>query len=516
MYDELESLCRSISSKQFWPEGWIAVKRELQTDSAPKETLRLTALELLLRPTDLVQRVRSIVLSQEMRGYDLDYSEGNAAQPLEVIMAQTEALARSLGKAAAMDTSALEELLPDLLTSQGRLWSFGCGLAEGSDQPEAIWSRLTNQLIAPEKTEKRVETLCGFINELHKANPLLANVLLDRTVENDGLAPWYPRFEASIPIDKQGVARLMHSLTAGKTPIAAYRSLAWGGATSSISGDDLSQLVTEIAARSNGFDVGLEITAMRIHSYPDKAKCSGDIIDAGRKLLRHIEFSKELDNHDYNLAAVVQACLAGDDSTELTKQICRKLKNAVAKPGFYSFNHGYLLESLLIVQPSATLDEFLGVQEYEHEAGCRIFDYVWSWNKNPLDVVPPEQVVAWCRQDSQVRFPRIAAFITVSRNIDKPGERAWSEAALQLLKDAPDRSAVLKEFVNQLVDIHSWSGSRAAVIEANAKLLDQLIDYPDSRVVDFLLDEKRRIHEVIESERTREDSFDKQRDERFE
>jgi hypothetical protein len=87
---------------------------------------------------------------------------------------------------------------------------------------------------------------------------------------------------------------------------------------------------------------------------------------------------------------------------------------------------------------------------------------------------------------------------------------------LQLLRNAPDPTAVLKEFVNQLVDIHSWSGSRAAVIEANAKLLDLLVYHADSRVVDFLLGEKSRIHEIIELEKTRGDLFDKQRDERFE
>ena len=302
MFDELENLSRLISAKKFWPEGWVAAKRLLQLGSG-KETVRLSQLESLLRPTNLVQRVKSVVLSTGIKHFDVDYFEDGSAQDLQQKIERTEELARSLGKAVALDETTLEELLPELVTGEGRLWSFGRGLAEGSDKPEVIWNKLANQLSGE---GSRVEIFCGLINALHAINSNLANALLDKSAEDERLLSWYPRLEASIPVNKEGVSRLMRSLMLKKTPIAAYRSLAWGGAIASVSGEDLIRLITEISARPSGFDVALEIIAMRIHFYPDKTQCPEEVISAGRELLRHIEFSKELDNHDYNLAAVVQ------------------------------------------------------------------------------------------------------------------------------------------------------------------------------------------------------------------
>ena len=87
---------------------------------------------------------------------------------------------------------------------------------------------------------------------------------------------------------------------------------------------------------------------------------------------------------------------------------------------------------------------------------------------------------------------------------------------MHLLQNAPNRIAVIKAYMNQLIDITSWSGSKAAVIELNVKLLDDLRNYPDPSVIDFVASEKKRIQEIIDAARRDDEFLDRHSGERFE
>ena len=58
---------------------------------------------------------------------------------------------------------------------------------------------------------------------------------------------------------------------------------------------------------------------------------------------------------------------------------------------------------------------------------------------------------------------------------------------------APDRVEVLKQFVRRFRPI-TWNGSRAAIIESNAELLNVLEVYPDPAVVKFVAEDVRETH----------------------
>jgi hypothetical protein len=79
----------------------------------------------------------------------------------------------------------------------------------------------------------------------------------------------------------------------------------------------------------------------------------------------------------------------------------------------------------------------------------------------------------------------------------------------------PDRVAVLKEFVRRFSPM-SWSGSRATIMAASAKLLDELEGYSDPTFIEFVAQEKVRLGKEIETERRAENLADKSADERFE
>jgi len=62
----------------------------------------------------------------------------------------------------------------------------------------------------------------------------------------------------------------------------------------------------------------------------------------------------------------------------------------------------------------------------------------------------------------------------------------------------------------------SWSGSLAVILESNAKLLNELDEYPDPAVVQFVTQEKVRLGKAIETERRAETLADRERNACFE
>jgi len=519
MYDELEHVCDALSGDTFWPDGWRAVRMTLKFDSAglkPDLTARLSSLEKRLRPKDLVQRVRALVLSEDLSGLDFDDFDDKGANDLDAEMRRTAAIARALGNAVAADEGILGELLAELVSGSGRhLMSFGQGLLEGTPDPKALWRELVAGLAATVERTRNVQILFGFLNAAHEKDPQLADAFLDDAVQDETLAAWYPMLQGAVRIDKRGVDRLKSSLALGKTPIARYQSLAWGRATDPISGQDLKELVLTIAAKPDGFGVAVEILQMRLHS--DKEKNQGhapETIVAGRELLRRLTFTMKNDREHRDLGRISKSCLVGEDGAAVTRKICSRLKDSVSKYETRVFDHSDLLQGLFSVQPAAALDGLCAGDAAELKRGIRLIEQIRSYNKNPLDAVPDNELFGWCDQEPAARYPAVAAAITISSSADETGPR-WTNRAIRLLEKAPDRVAVLKQFI-RLFRPTSWSGSRATIMASNAKLLDELEEHQDPVVAEFVAQEKVRFAKEIEAERRAETLEDRAIDERFE
>ena len=136
MHDELESLCRRFAADGFWREGWAACRETMLFDNdrlTPEAISRLSALEADLRPSNLPERVRAVVLGDTSGGLDLeeiDAGDDGAGSTERLV-----AIARELGAAVAADDAAFAELLPDLVRGGNRAWAFGRGLAGASPDP---------------------------------------------------------------------------------------------------------------------------------------------------------------------------------------------------------------------------------------------------------------------------------------------------------------------------------------------------------------------------------------------
>jgi len=314
IHDDLERVCRAISQKCFWTDGWVAIRQITFYDSkgfSPEKSARLASLEVLLRPRDLVQKVRSMVLSEDMIYVGLD-SVDNGTSDVGKTMAQVQEMAHDLGKAVAVDQGTFTELLPELIGGRSQqLWIFGGGLAEGTEEPHAIWNQLVTHLAATPTDKLRPYVFCGFLNALHAINPKLFSVLLDDALENETLAPWYPVLETSVGIEKEGVDRLMRSLELGKAWIGTYNGLVGGGVTHQISGPDFNSLLLRISGRPGGLDIAIEILYMRLSSEEGRRQSStSEIIDIGCELMRQLGFAKKRDvGSEYRLGIIASVAL---------------------------------------------------------------------------------------------------------------------------------------------------------------------------------------------------------------
>jgi len=518
-YEDLERVSHAISKCCFWTEGWIAVRQTIKFDSTGFSTdisNRLGSLEELLRPRDLVQNVRSIVLREAVifTGVDSMYDRAN---DVGKTMLQVQTVSRDLGKAVAADQEAFAVLLPELVWGNTeQLWNFGTGLAEGAEEPRAIWNRLLSGLMTAKADKRNPHVFRGFLSGLRTVNPKLLNDLLDDSLEHETLVQWYPVLQTAVGIDKYGVNRLMRSLELGKIRIGMYGNLVFGGVTHQMSGQDFNNLVLRIGAEPGGWQVAVEILGMRLSFDEGRSQSSdSEIIEVGCELLRQIRFDKKRDvTSEYRLRMIARDCLVGQKGVETVQEICKRLKEAVAKSETYASYHSDLLQVLLTTQPLATLQAMCGEDHEDLQLGLGVLDDTAQLRRKPFDLVPQVDLLSWCDQQPKTRYSAAARGVTAFQ-ASGDGRQQWTDTALKLLDKAPDRVEVLKNLIRQFSPV-GWTGSRASIVELNAKLLDDLASYPDSALAEFISQEKTRHAQAVQVERQTEALFERARDERFE
>jgi hypothetical protein len=519
-YDALERVSRAIVENGHWGEGWLEVCDTLRFDHkelSPEVRARLLALEQLLRPKDLVQKVRAVLLGEHVSIVDPDDFDYEAEPDAVAAYERTDEIAQALGKAVATDEEALDELIPELLNGRGRLWLIGRGLAVGASDPEALWKRLVGQFAATPERNRNVQVLRGFLESLQTLNPSLVESLLDETVEDEVLAPQLPALQTAVAVNEAGVKRLMRALATGKTPANEFGCLAFGRSSDPIPGSQMRALVASVAAKPGGFHVALEVLHMRLYSEEAQHRPPDlDLAQAGRDLLERFSFdhNRERDN-GHRLKLVMQNALTGSEGAETARLICQRFKIAVSKGETYAFHHGGLVRGLFSVQPFIVLNALLDGDEADARAGIKIINAIAGIHENPLDVVPDDQLLAWCNGQPLTRYPIAASLVTVVREGGEGAVVRWTPIAQGLLEAAPDKAAVLDQLIRRFIP-RSWSGSHATIMAARAELLTGLKDHPDRGLSEHAMRAHARLQRQVEDERRSETERYKATDERFE
>jgi hypothetical protein len=129
--------------------------------------------------------------------------------------------------------------------------------------------------------------------------------------------------------------------------------------------------------------------------------------------------------------------------------------------------------------------------------------------------IEDEVVLKWCAAEPERNFVAAATGIAYSRTSSDGAGLMWTELALKLLERAPEPRDVLRAFVARFSP-YSWSGSRAAVIEANAHLLAVQEESGDAGLAYFARRERERLLSAAREEHRLESDQGRREDERFE
>jgi hypothetical protein len=512
-----EAALRLGASGRFWRDGWQAVKQTRQFDAKDKASesyARLSALEVRLRPTDLIEQVRGRALGSRNVDFDVDDLDLESEDRYGRAMERKRTEVETLGETLARDGDALRALLPELVKGPGQLWPLGIGLAKGAKDPRPIWQALSEQVSrVGDKADVRV--LCGLLEHLRTANPSLAEELLDDALTSEPLAPHFPRIQSFAGIDQRGIDRLLRSLELGRAGIGTYHNLSLGRATNRLSGESLARFLSALGAQRGGDNVALDILHMQFFiDRQERRQHAPELIAAGRDLLAGLDLSRAGQRDDHTIGVVVSGCLSGDDGYAAAVRICDRLLAAVDAYATSGVEHHELLAALFRTQPQATLDALLGADERRTRHGLYLLRGASQVQGNPLAEVSDAVLLEWAGRDPAVRHPTLASVVDA---FSMAGDKAtgWQPIASTLVHSAPDPIAVLRRLIRRL-DVESWTGSQASALESNAALLGAFDTRDDPTLAAVVASHKARLRAEADRVRAWENDRDRRRDETFE
>jgi hypothetical protein len=521
MFEVLENSVKQIHEQQAWNEGWIAVRGIIRYDSKglKKEILeRLHRLEKLLKPNDLLERARAYALSDHHLTFDLEDIDGN--EDASSGRKRVEDTARTIGAQVAQDIDTFNALLPELVSTYNtRLYSFGRGLADGCGDKEELWRILRTQFEKTPPEKRQINVFMGFLSSCVEGNPAFYNSTLDNLIRDDLLGEWFPIFQTTSIIDQRGVERLHEALDTGKAKIHTFQYLAVGRVHESISDDDLADLLKQILSKEEGIGVVIEILTMRFFRPKEEFReYSRKLIAVARDVLSMYSFPAERGRHnnlDYDLAQIARICLNSEEGINAATETCQHLAEAITDNHIYAFDYPDLLNVLARTQPFVFLNVFLGNDGIKGYQRRRMFADDFEERSNPLDQISDEDLISWCDNAPEDRYPVIASAIQAFSESAEPRELAWKPIVYSIFEKAPDLGVALEHLADAIRPM-SWSGSLADILQKRSVLFQSLYQHDNAEIRAWARGQYSALQETIRREREGEERHNRERNESFE
>jgi hypothetical protein len=513
LQDEVEAICREFQERRFWPEGWTGIRsiRRWREEPLPaEEDTKLARIEATLSPQSLVEQVRARVLRSIRDAYDdIDFRDYEAQH--ERHQQQLIELGRTLSAEGAVLDGLTGELI--ICSTGMTLGPLAKGLVDATTDQRALWDKLIASFRAADPAQRSPELLACYIYNLQSADTELAEELLTQCLNDSLLAEWFPYFQKGVVISAAGLQRLKDSLAQKSAPAERYMGLAWNNQL-----DDPAtlELIPMILQLDGGFDVAVETIHMRIvGERQNKKELSQELITAGQIVVEACKFDRRLIQDGYALGEVIEACLSSANAIPMIKTLLARIRMAHANYSFDFAEENRILGALFAAQPTVMLDDLFAPERQNERPGFRDFFDHDDLLGSPLDRIPETTLLAWCDEDSTVRYPLISArmvpFIKAP-NSEKP---QWKPSALTLLEHAPNKVDVLQHYIGHFEPM-SWSGSRSATWEANVRLLDHFENHSDIDLAAFARLRQDELRRLLDDLKRQELDSEKRENERFE
>jgi hypothetical protein len=517
--EQFEAIADQLAANGYWHEGWLAA-RSLLSDNLNNEGVaaieRLRTFERRLRPKNVAERVKAVVLSPRHGAFDYAelYYDDDRTEISDPMVAHKKAneAAYKLGEEVGGEPALFEILLPDLVRGNaGRLFAFGQGLVFASNDRRSSWKQLLQAVADTEQSQRNVEVLIGFLNGLFSIDEALCEVLLDESVVHETLGEYFPALQSAVAISESGVGRLKRSLDIGKSQAGAFRFLAY---RQELGANDFSTIVRLLAKQKDGFGIAICMLASRFDSDQLQTKIyPSQLLDVGRELLSSPDFSNRDNTYDYNLQVIANVCLPGTEGAVVSTSLCKRIKQGLKDGTFQAYNHARLVRCVFQLQPRIALDVFFGdadgtdfdIDDFDDPAGNR---------RNPIDEVSCEEMLRWCDEKPVDRYLAISRAVSYCF-ASKDGAIEWTPLAIMMFQQSPEPVCVLEIFVRRFYP-RMWSGSRAAIVESRLALIDQLKDIRNAKLDSCVTRIREQLAIDIVRMRNSEDEHDSLQNERFE
>lgn len=515
--DAIEDAASGFVQKRPWIEGWIACRATLRYDGKKMDEAARANLEQLtrrLKPSDLLNQARAVVLTRMPGGEGWDFADGVDDEGTVTDAYQiADGMAQEVGRALANDEEVRGAFLNELFCEKQaqRAYQCGQGLAEGAQDLDVMWHELMSAYGAAGIETRNATVLGGFICAAYRRDEVVTSNILEDVIQKDFLLPVLPYLQARASLDVDGLARLRRAIAGGKM-VAPYFSQIANGSVSDSPPEALAGLLVDIAAMAEGAGIALDILHMHFFSRNVKRAEDADagLASLGRSLLNEADFDKESPLRDYAARSLIEICLTGKEGCEVAKKLCQKIQTLVDGYEVSLHELAETLEALFTVQPFAALDSFL-LHTTKHRRS-RFFDpNDCLRDKSPIEHLDVSVIEGWADLDPDTRYPILGRSINFFIKTLGDEETGLSPLFLALLEKAPNKAFFLGSFLRQLHP-SSWCGSLADILNRRKAYLVQLTEHPDEQVrsqfVGILPELDRWINRERERDRSEEESFE--------
>jgi hypothetical protein len=516
---DLEQSVIQIHSQKPWNEGWISIKGTIRYNGErmdQKALSRLKQLSQRLKPVNLLEQARTYALTDKRLSFDLeeDFDKNEASSEQWKRVQDTT---RQIDVAVAQDESVFKEILPELVANYHyRLNVFGEGLAEGCDDREKMWQMLYQQIGKTPPEKRQIAVMLGFLSSCATRDSDLYHSILNSLIKDELLGQWFPQFQMTSKIDKQGVERLYKALDEGNVNIYSFEGLAWGRKHEAMDDDDLARLIQKLILKDDGVKVATEILSMRFHEEKgERAKYSQNLLAVSREVLLKYPYENRQNGYerpDYELAQIAEVCLRGEEATLSAKDLCQHLVHGFQEYRIHSFYYHQLLGRLAQIQPNIFLDAFIGQDEY-------IFSHLTfdglARADSPVNQIPENILIDWCDRDPGTRFPLIVSSMQMYSKSSDSEQLCWHPILQSIFEKSPNIQAILSQLENEIYPM-SWSGSLANAMAKRFSLFTQLLEHPNSEIRDWAVAQNQKLEVSVKVQREHELKQNQDRFEKFE
>ncbi|HEY8933757.1 MAG TPA: hypothetical protein VIM65_00990, partial [Cyclobacteriaceae bacterium] len=522
-YEVMEEIVNTYASGGCWPELWRSIKQTIYFDgkSCPEEVmLRLEMLERLAAPSDPYSEMEAYIFTNTWDYYeelDDDYSEREKKVHEKLV---------GLGELAISDSNYLEKLAPRLWRNHtNSLWSFGVGLAKGSNDALTSFEFLVSLLQLQMQDRIEPTVFSGFISGVHTQNPMLARQIQERVLLIPELKPYFVYLLSSTPIAPWGARMLIDLAKTMEFEASRFAQISYGRIHESISDADLTELLYAINSLDLGVFSSLQILSMRFFIDSKNGYIPSDDLRAvGRKAITKLLSMHRDDinaNGTHGLDRVAEVCFSATLDNEEIENIVGLLCDGIDTYRLYNFDMAHIIAAVIKNFPEALLNNVFSGGDRERHLTYLLFRDRASGSNTNLNIIPIARLANWCRDDEnkiQSAAKAVSAYSSSCAEGEELGESkgtVLTEHIKTLLDLSKDKVGIVDILFNNTWP-SSWSGSRAAILDKRCKAFAELLNYPSADVRIHAKTKLELLDASILKERQHEADMNRRYEQRFE